>query len=504
MMLMKNTIRYCSLLSLACLLLACGRVEQPAVDMDGEHSFTLRLEGGVVPFDGGTKGSGDFVYSSNNRMYVRLTGALGPVLGTATYNEESASWTFTYNGSLGGATSGAAHAVLFERNIATEDAFRVQLRYVTPIYEDAAGSFTVNGNEFTLNATLAPKTGRISFIHDLPDGQSFSFERVGGISYYKYFDLSDFSFKAVELASEEDNRWFDRGNDSYGEYLYGFFTDPEDPQIMLLYWYSDDTYYSYRHMSPNVFRSGQSGYVDRPDANPAGWRKFHYSRVFNIGRWYHFTFVPAGMFRMGNDADPTASPAHDVKLNYYYMGQYEVTRDMWYAVMGEPSYWEGDSTPVTDRSYEEIQAFTTALSSYSTETSQYRFRLPTEAEWEYAARGALYSKGYMYSGSNEASEVAIRYWAYSVGQKNSNELGMYDMSGGVAELCSDWFSPYTEEAQTNPTGPATGDHRVVRGGYWSDPDESFTVWHRASTKDYEANSDAIGFRLVMEVPVLDK
>ena len=506
MMIMKNTIRYCSLLALTCLLFACGRMEQPVADTDGEHSFTLRLVGGVVPFDGGTKSTGEFVPTADNRLYVRLVGALGPVLGTARYDEGSASWKFTYNGSLGGATSGAAHAVLFERMIESENDFRVVMRYVTPIYEDTAGSFSVNGNEFTLNATLTPKTGRISFIHDLQEGEGRWIERIGGISYYKYFDLSDFSFQAVELDSEEDSRYFVKANDNgnNGEYLYGFFTDPEDPQIMLRNWSNDDTYYFYRHMSPNVFQPGQSGFVDWPEVNPTGWRKFHYGMAFNIGRWFHFTFVPAGTFRMGLDADPTASPAHDVTLNYFYMSEQEVTRNMWYAVMGEPSYWAGVSTPVTDRSYEEIQAFTTALSAYSTETSQYRFRLPTEAEWEYAARGAIYSHGYMYSGSNTVNDVAIRYWEYSGGQKNANELGLTDMSGGVAELCSDWFGSYTKEAQINPTGPATGDYHVVRGGYWGDPDESLTVWHRASTKDFDANSGSVGFRLVMEVPVLDK
>lgn len=501
---MKNTIRYCSLLALACLLLACGRVEQPVVDTDGEHTCTLRLVGGVVPFDGGTKGSGVFTPSSNNRIYVRLTGALGPVMGTAKYDEGSASWKFTYNGSLGGATSGAAHAVLFERMIESEDEFRLTLNYKTPIYEDASASFSVGEDGFTLNATLAPKTGRISFVHDLSAGYGRGFDRIGGISYYWHFNLSDFSFDSLDLSTSE-GFYFDveDGNED-DEYVYGFFTDEEDPQIMLCYWSGDNTYYFYRHMPPSVFRPGQSGYVYYPDVNLTGWRRLAAHIELNIGRWYDFRFVPGGTFRMGNDGDETARPVHDVTLGNYYMGQFEVTEGMWASVMGDSSYGTGSDTPVTGKSYEEIQSFIMALNAYSTESAQYRFRLPTEAEWEYAARGAIYSRGYMYSGSNEVNDVSIHYWPYSIGVRNGNELSLYEMSGGVAELCSDWYAPYSDEAQVNPTGPASGDYRVARGGSWRDPDEFLTVWHRVSAKEYESNSDAIGFRLVMEVPVLDK
>ena len=218
---------------------------------------------------------------------------------------------------------------------------------------------------------------------------------------------------------------------------------------------------------------------------------------------YDVQFVPGGSFLMGDDREPTSQPAHQVTLRPYYMGRTEVTRALWYNVMGEPSDWKGSKLPADSRTYEDIQKFITALQAYSEDTRRYRFRLPTEAEWEFAARGGVFSHGYMYSGSDVLNDVAVRQAGYSVSSKNGNEIGLVDMSGDIAELCSDWYGPYSASAQTNPTGPASGDARVVRGGEAYDPDEYFTVWHRASTEEYGGlPSPFVGFRLLVEAPVI--
>jgi formylglycine-generating enzyme required for sulfatase activity len=184
-------------------------------------------------------------------------------------------------------------------------------------------------------------------------------------------------------------------------------------------------------------------------------------------------FVKGGTFTMGctseqNDCLDSEKPTHSVTLSDYYIGKYEVTQAQWKEVMGtSPSSFVGDKLPVETVSWEDVQDFITKLNA-KTELS---YRLPTEAEWEYAARGGAQSKGYLYSGSNTIGNVAW-YWdnsdttTHPVGTKLPNELGIYDMSGNVWEWCSDWYDSYSSSAQTNPTGASSGSYRVLRGGCW--------------------------------------
>ena len=184
--------------------------------------------------------------------------------------------------------------------------------------------------------------------------------------------------------------------------------------------------------------------------------------------------VEAGTFTMGATSemkDPwdDEKPTHQVTLtNDYYIGKYEVTQALWKAVMGnKPSKFKGDNLPVENVSWKDCQEFISKLNSITGKT----FRLPTEAEWEYAARGGNKSQGYQYSGSNNLFDVA---WyednsgkkTHAVGTKQPNELGIYDMSGNVWEWCQDWFGEYSSSSQTNPTGANSGSYRVKRGGGW--------------------------------------
>ena len=182
--------------------------------------------------------------------------------------------------------------------------------------------------------------------------------------------------------------------------------------------------------------------------------------------------VKGGTFQMGSDDGyEWEKPVHQVTLSDYYIGETEVTQELWSAVMGSnPSYYTGNmQRPVEMVSWIDCQTFISKLNQLTGET----FRLPTEAQWEYAARGGNKSKGYIYSGSNEIDEVAW-YWdnsymalTHPVKTKAPNELGIYDMSGNVWEWCSDWYGDYSSAAQTDPTGPATGSSRVDRGGSWN-------------------------------------
>lgn len=200
----------------------------------------------------------------------------------------------------------------------------------------------------------------------------------------------------------------------------------------------------------------------------------NYVRFTVNGVSFKMERVEGGTFRMGatseqgSDAWDVEKPVHSVTLSGFYIGKTEVTQVLWKAVMGSnPSYFKGDDLPVENVSWNDCQEFIRKLNAL---TGQH-FRLPTEAEWEFACRGGNNSRGYKYSGSNNLSSVA---WydgnsgkkTHSVATKSPNELDIYDMSGNVWEWCSDWFGNYSSGAQPNPTGPLSGSGRVRRGGSW--------------------------------------
>ena len=186
---------------------------------------------------------------------------------------------------------------------------------------------------------------------------------------------------------------------------------------------------------------------------------------------FNMVYVAGGTFQMGsNDGYDWEKPVHSVTLSDYYIGQTEVTQELWQAVMGSnPSHFEDAKNPVNMVSWNDCQEFISKLNRLTGG----RFRLPTEAEWEYAARGGNKSRGYKYSGSDDLGSVA---WykdnsgdeVHPVGSKSPNELGLYDMSGNVWEWCSDWKGSYPSSPQTNPTGASSGSDRVLRGGSYCD------------------------------------
>ncbi|MBQ7941945.1 MAG: formylglycine-generating enzyme family protein [Muribaculaceae bacterium] len=234
------------------------------------------------------------------------------------------------------------------------------------------------------------------------------------------------------------------------------------------------------------------------------------------------TFTMGATSEQGSDAYDDESPVHQVTLSDFYIGKYEVTQGLWEAVMSytggcadgssmsayssdvwlgsNPSsaYGVGANYPAYYVSHDDIvNIFLPRLNKITGKT----FRLPTEAEWEYAARGGNKSAGYKYSGSNTVGDVA---WytnnsstkTHEVGTKQPNELGIYDMSGNVWEWCSDWYGSYSSSSQTDPTGPSTGSSRVLRGGWWFDGAGICRVSYRAD-RTPSGRGISSGFRLVL-------
>ena len=238
-------------------------------------------------------------------------------------------------------------------------------------------------------------------------------------------------------------------------------------------------------------------------------------REFNKLRC-NMVYVQGGSFMMGtnpekNDGDKgkdDAKPRHKVTVSSFYICKYEVTQALWKAVMrNNPSKFKGDDLPVEQVSWDDCQQFIRKLNALT----GCEYRLPTEAEWEFAARGGNSGQGYKYSGSNNIGDVAwygqeyVGFLSYidgnsgdkthPVGSKSPNELGLFDMTGNVCEWCSDWYGAYNSNLQSNPTGPKKGTHRILRCGSWYDDVAFCTVSYR---REYTPDTDSfvLGLRLV--------
>ena len=248
-------------------------------------------------------------------------------------------------------------------------------------------------------------------------------------------------------------------------------------------------------------------------------------KAFTVnGVSFNMIYVQGGTFQMGSDdseAWDDEKPIHSVTLSDYYIGETEVTQELWEAVMGTTVeqqrkkaeeyygfecdlYGVGSTYPMYYISWDECQEFIKKLNQLTGKN----FSLPTEAQWEYAARGGNKSRGYKYAGSDTIGEVAWYdvnacdgvgssspdYGTHRVGTKSANELGLYDMSGNVYEWCSDWDGDYSTSSQTNPTGPTTGSRRVLRGGCWRRDAQICRVADRDNFNPAYRNS-TYGFRL---------
>ena len=248
------------------------------------------------------------------------------------------------------------------------------------------------------------------------------------------------------------------------------------------------------------------------------------TREFSVnGVSFKMVAVEGGIFQMGatseqQDPGPDEKPVHSVTLSNYYIGETEVTQALWEAVMGttirdqaKKGTWSTDlkgigyNYPMYYISYDDCVAFVKKLNEKMKAEGQLpagrEFRLPTEAEWEFAARGGNFSRGYQYSGSNTFSSVAwyrdnCNETTHPVKRKQANELGLYDMSGNVLEWCNDWYYDYSPSLQTNPKGPSTGSYRVLRGGCWRYNAQDCRVASRISVSPDTRFNDS-GLRLAL-------
>lgn len=220
------------------------------------------------------------------------------------------------------------------------------------------------------------------------------------------------------------------------------------------------------------------------------------------GKTIEMVFVEGGEYIQGSDLAYDEKPPHSVRLKDFFIGKFEISQLQWKRIMGEnPSNFnECAECPVENVSWRDIEKFLTELNRQTGLT----YRLPTEAEWEYASRGGKNSKNYIFSGGDDADAVAWfsennKQHTRKTGLKQANELGIFDMSGNVMEWCSDWYrnTYYMDASYENPSGPGGGTHKVIRGGSWNTPRDAVRSCNRSYTV-MGARYDDLGFRLARD------
>ena len=230
-----------------------------------------------------------------------------------------------------------------------------------------------------------------------------------------------------------------------------------------------------------------------------------YTEKLPFGPSFVMLLVEGGSFQMGGtdeEAMDREKPVHQVEVPSFYLGKYPVTQDLWEAIMGNnPSTFKGPQHPVDSVSWKDAQKF---LQQLNKETKQ-SYRLPTEAEWEFGARGGIHTEEYLYAGSDKLSEVG---WyiqnsgnqTQPVGRLLENELGLFDLSGNVYEWCEDDYHDNYEGAPLDGSAwidrPKRGERRVLRGGAWGLQARICRVSFRAHDEP-GARSLFVGFRLVL-------
>ena len=453
-----------------------------------EHTAQLNMNITMTGFEGQTTRAVVGEWTDSSCVYLQFYNGSQRVNGIAKYSSATGQWTVTYYDEIAAGSQAKCEVYYFQNPINNTES-TVTLSAASAVFADMEATYLFEDKTVTVTAHLTPQTGRLRF-----KGTSeakFSFTGLMSFTSYNVF--------ANAFTKEAQIPYLTVGADGYTPYVYGEVADDRN----FFVFYDDDDYSYKKTFGSEVLAVGHSGFIDVPTIeNRNGWIQILSKKEYIVsGVSFTMIMVKPGIFQMGKSADGSdVSPVHRVTLTKsYYMGETEVTQALWEAVMGSnPSYFMGADKPVERVSWNDCQTFITELNSLTGGS----FRLPTEAEWEFATMGGVKSKGYTYSGSNTIGDVAwytsnSKSTTHDVKTKAANELGFYDMSGNVYEWCQDWYSSYSTGAQTDPTGPTSGSSRVYRGGCLSSDATYSRVAYRGYSAPTKTNNN-LGLRLASQ------
>lgn len=457
---------------------SCNKELAETTDSNLEkHTCEMKLVGSLVNFDGPeTRADANATtWADGSVIYLRMNSPIGSTIGEATYNASADVWTISYYGSLYEGVSNTCSALYLEDKVSYDNSL-FTLDEGTAIYEDLEGSYIFEEGDLVVTANLKPKTGRIRF-----SGTPGSVLKVYGVTHYNTYDIGT----NIYTTTTEPFK-LTVGEDGYTPYFYGYFTNTEEPNVKV--WIDAKEAYT-RFCSKDIFNAGQSGKMTIPTADSHnGWVD---GLHFNInGAQFKMVAVEGGTFVMGNpESTDQYLTAHNVTLTGFCIAETEVTQLLYKRVYDATSNPSNPHRPMNGYYWAKSEGETLANKINAIENVS--FDLPTEAQWEYAARGGKKTKGYVYSGSDNIDEVA---WYSSnsngtwhdVKQKLPNELGLYDMSGNVAEYVKDYYAVFTTANLVDPcvstyTGSGST-KKVLRGGYYSST-QSCKNYYRSYTTE---------------------
>lgn len=471
---------------------SCSKVESMVEQEEGKKVFTANLvfNGSLESFDAPTRATSTS-WQDGSQVYLQFLVGEEYVQGAAFYDAGTDKWNLEFYEEISEGQELNCQAYYFEN--ALEVTYEgVSLDETSIVYRDEAGTYFYDGTTLTVNAHLAPVTGRVRFEGE--PGASYNFFGPSMCTYYNIATnkLSITTKEFVHSLSESGK----------SGYYYVYFSEYSPHE---LYFYDKENNARYaRKFRDEVLAPGKSGYMNIPTIdNHNGWGLSYLVKTYNVGDVsFNMVLVDKGTFAMGYSKNPNyeTTPVHNVTLTQdYYIGETEVTQDLWEAVMKEtgstfdeeimPNY------PMANVSESEVYDFLGRLSRIL----DFSFDLPTEAQWEFAAKGGNKSKGYVYAGSDSVDEVAwydsqnSEYNLQEVKLKKPNELGIYDMSGNVEELCSDYMIPYSSADVVDPyQDHQSYTYRAARGGSYQHEITIATTTYRSYSN---SRSSDLGFRL---------